>query len=274
MTQVPLSPFDASDAQDQVLAFSNLLSAYYSIPLIESIYDNGFSIEQLRRLKTVFEILISSNRHSDAFMPGAFTIKARTDRIRNVRFDVPRTWLCDRFSTEDWITYYPEDDQEYIIYVCYLDPFDGNDMTRISDVAFYALAESYAASMGGEESATPETERARMGDQPVLIVHLDITTAYIVPIDQGFAILGVSTSGQKDSHVEDEMAIGNCDSTLFLGGREPGTLKELSTQLSGGIRNQPAFCYLLKTCPPFIITGTTSMLQGGQCHVDTYCCRR
>ena len=56
MTQVPLSPFDASDAQDQVLAFSNLLSAYYSIPLIESIYDNGFSIEQLRRLKTVFEI--------------------------------------------------------------------------------------------------------------------------------------------------------------------------------------------------------------------------
>ena len=68
MTQVPLSPFDASDAQDQVLAFSNLLSAYYSIPLIESIYENGFSIDQLRRLKTVFEILISANRHFDAFM--------------------------------------------------------------------------------------------------------------------------------------------------------------------------------------------------------------
>ena len=68
MTQVPLSPFDASDAQDQVLAFSNLLSAYYSIPLIESIYDNGFSIKQLSRIKTVFEILISANRHSDAFM--------------------------------------------------------------------------------------------------------------------------------------------------------------------------------------------------------------
>ena len=47
------------------------------------------------------------------------------------------------------------------------------------------------------------------------------------------ACLVLQTQSQLKSIYKDDAdtIIGNCDSTLFLGGREPGTLKELSAQL-------------------------------------------
>ena len=47
------------------------------------------------------------------------------------------------------------------------------------------------------------------------------------------ACLVLQTQSQLKSIYKDnaDTIIGNCDSTLFLGGREPGTLKELSAQL-------------------------------------------
>ena len=62
-----MAPRYAAEVQNQAMLFSNQLSAYYSIPLIECIYYNGCSIDQMRKLKTVFEILVTGNHYSDAF---------------------------------------------------------------------------------------------------------------------------------------------------------------------------------------------------------------
>lgn len=67
MIQTHFPPIENPDLQNQALNYINALSGVYSIPLIECIYYNGNSIEQMRRLRDVFEILISSNYHSDAF---------------------------------------------------------------------------------------------------------------------------------------------------------------------------------------------------------------
>ena len=67
MQQVLLSPFNNQELQNQASNYVNQLSALYSIPLIEFIYYNGCTIEQLQRIKTVFDFLISIKHYNDAF---------------------------------------------------------------------------------------------------------------------------------------------------------------------------------------------------------------
>ena len=67
MEQTIIPPFNNADLQNQALSFANCLSAAYSIPLIECIYYNGCSIDQLQNIRKVFDILISSSLYNDAF---------------------------------------------------------------------------------------------------------------------------------------------------------------------------------------------------------------
>lgn len=67
MEQKIIPPFSSTVFQTQAMNYANTLSALYSIPTIESLYDTGCSINQLQNLRAVFDILISSNRYTDAF---------------------------------------------------------------------------------------------------------------------------------------------------------------------------------------------------------------
>ena len=67
MEQTIIPSFNSTDLQNQALSFANCLSAAYSIPLIECIYYNGSSIDQLQSIRKVFDILISSSLYNDAF---------------------------------------------------------------------------------------------------------------------------------------------------------------------------------------------------------------
>ena len=58
MEQTIIPPFNNADLQNQALSFANCLSAAYSIPLIECIYYNGSSIDQLQSIRIVFDKII------------------------------------------------------------------------------------------------------------------------------------------------------------------------------------------------------------------------
>ena len=54
------------DFENQALNLANQLSALWSIPLIECLYDDGRSIKQMQNLKSVFDILIEAEQFTDA----------------------------------------------------------------------------------------------------------------------------------------------------------------------------------------------------------------
>jgi len=54
------------DFENQTLNLANQLSALWSIPLIECLYDDGRSMKQMQNLKSVFDILIEAEQFTDA----------------------------------------------------------------------------------------------------------------------------------------------------------------------------------------------------------------
>ncbi len=67
MKQTHIPPVEYADPNNQVINYANQLSALYSIPLIESLYDNGFSVKQLQNLEDMISKLTSLNRNDVAF---------------------------------------------------------------------------------------------------------------------------------------------------------------------------------------------------------------
>ena len=60
MEQTIIPPFNNADLQNQALSFANCLSAAYSIPLIECIYFNGCSIDQLQNIRKIFDTFFAA----------------------------------------------------------------------------------------------------------------------------------------------------------------------------------------------------------------------
>ena len=67
MKQTPFPPIEKADIQNQTANYANYLSALYSIPLIESLYDNGISIQQMQNLADILTSLTSHNSYSVAY---------------------------------------------------------------------------------------------------------------------------------------------------------------------------------------------------------------
>ena len=62
------SPDDCNEFHNQAVCYVNQLSALYSIPLIESLYDSGYSLSKLQKLKSAFEMLNRYTQHRFSLM--------------------------------------------------------------------------------------------------------------------------------------------------------------------------------------------------------------
>lgn len=67
MTNNPIPPFSNVELQSQAMNYVNHLSALFTIPLIKTLYNGGCSIDQLHRIRSVFDMLVSSSLYTDAF---------------------------------------------------------------------------------------------------------------------------------------------------------------------------------------------------------------